>query len=96
MLRWSHQRHGAAPVAVDIPPVQVQNGSVDYGLFAIAFAYEIVSGNRVLKDANFDQMKMRVLRGSACHVCQLRSLGDEYKMNNRTDKQWAVTDSFKL
>ena len=22
--------------------------------------------------------------------------GDEYKMNSRTDKQWAVTDSLKL
>ena len=33
---------------------------VDCGLFAIAFAYEIASGNRVLKDSNFDQMKMRV------------------------------------
>ena len=47
-------------LAVDNPPVQVQNGSVDCVLFAIAFAYEIASGNRVLKDANFYQMKLRV------------------------------------
>lgn len=44
---------------VEIPPVQIQTGSVDCGLFAIAFAYELASGKQVLKEVCFDQTKMR-------------------------------------
>ena len=44
---------------VDIPPVQTQTGSVDCGLFAIAFAYELAVGNLPVHEVRFDQKKMR-------------------------------------
>ncbi|CAB4009128.1 retrotransposable element [Paramuricea clavata] len=44
---------------VDIPPVQTQTGSVDCGLFAIAFAYELAVGNFPVHEVRFDQKKMR-------------------------------------
>ena len=46
-------------IEIDIPPVQIQTGSVDCGLFAIVFAYELASGKQVLKEVYFDQKKMR-------------------------------------
>ena len=44
---------------VDIPPVQTQAGSVDCGLFAIAFAYELAVGHQPVHEVRFDQTKMR-------------------------------------
>ena len=32
-------------LAVELPPAQTQQGGVDCGLFAIAFAYELADGN---------------------------------------------------
>ena len=45
-------------LAVELPPAQTQQGGVDCGLFAIAFAYELADGNDP-SDVSFDQGKMR-------------------------------------
>ena len=45
-------------LAVELPPAQTQQGGVDCGLFAIAFAYELANGNDP-SDVSFDQGKMR-------------------------------------
>ncbi|CAB4013633.1 Hypothetical predicted protein [Paramuricea clavata] len=44
---------------VDIRPVQTQTGSVDCGLFAIAFAYELTVGHQPVHLIHFDQNRMR-------------------------------------
>ena len=44
---------------VEMCPAQLQKGSVDCGLFAIAYAYELASGNTYLNEVSFDQSKMR-------------------------------------
>ena len=45
-------------LAVELPPAQIQQGGVDCGLFAIAFAYELAAGNDP-SDVSFEQGKMR-------------------------------------
>ena len=45
---------------MELPPAQVQQGGVDCGLFAIAFAYELAAGNAGNpSDVSFEQGKMR-------------------------------------
>ena len=44
-------------LAVELPPAQTQQGGVDCGLFAFAFAYELADGNDP-SDVSFDQGKM--------------------------------------
>ncbi|CAB4043419.1 polycystic kidney disease 1-like 2, partial [Paramuricea clavata] len=43
---------------VELPPVQVQLGEVDCGVFAIAFAYDLAAGNDP-SNVRYDQSKMR-------------------------------------
>ena len=45
-------------LTVDIPSVQQQSGSVDCGLFAEAYAFELANGKRP-SDVVFDQKRMR-------------------------------------
>lgn len=49
----------AGELCVHMSPVQKQSGSVDCGLFAIAVAFELASGNSNLSAVYFDQAKMR-------------------------------------
>jgi hypothetical protein len=48
----------ANKLEVELPPVQVQSGAVDCGLFAIAFAYDLAAGNDP-SNVHYDQCKMR-------------------------------------
>ena len=43
---------------VELPPVQIQNGELDCGVFAIAFAYDLAAGNDPTQ-VRYDQSKMR-------------------------------------
>ena len=52
------QEDDVTSLAVQIPPVQQQNGSNDCGLFAIAFALHAALGDNV-EELEFDQSKMR-------------------------------------
>ena len=49
----------ASQLRIEMCPAQLQKGSVDCGLFAIAYAYELASGNTYLNEVSFDQSKMR-------------------------------------
>ena len=46
-------------LAVELPPAQVQQGGVDCGLFAIAFAYELAAETTLWMYRAFEQGKMR-------------------------------------
>lgn len=45
-------------LAVELPPRQIQRGGLDSGLFAIAFAYDLASGNDP-SQVTYDQSRMR-------------------------------------
>lgn len=44
---------------VELPPVQVQLGGLDCGVFAIAFAYDLAAGRNDPSNVQYDQSKMR-------------------------------------
>jgi Ulp1 family protease len=45
---------------IEVPFVERQSGGVDCGLFAIAFAYELASGNdHTIQSKRFEQHRMR-------------------------------------
>jgi hypothetical protein len=45
---------------IEVPSVQRQSGGIDCGLFAIAFAYELASGNEhTIQSKRFEQHRMR-------------------------------------
>ena len=54
-----HKPGGSHLMKIELPQVQTQKGTKDCGLFAIAFSYEIASGNTNVCSVRFNQRKMR-------------------------------------
>ena len=54
-----HKPGGSDLMKIELPQVQTQSGTKDCGLFAIAFSYEIASGNTILCSVRFNQSNER-------------------------------------